>query len=233
MWKWLDSVDLREPGLIDLDGFILLISLLLRSKQIHIFLLIMSKMHRYVHLCCFFQPFGSLFGSLDHLQNNVGKSSLQCSFSSPVRYAIGYLFYQSADDEPGLSRLTCQREIPVQHTDSILIWFVIVWSFLGSGIWVFWFFFLLTSYVACSLLIAIMLCAFLPTAPNLPFSGYNKHARKQWQAMFTIRSLFFFLLNLLCKHDLVSRFKRTRTCIYLEELRNHKIYLYVSLTFTC
>lgn len=169
----------------------------------------------------FFQPFGSLFGSLDHLQNNVGKSSSQCSFSSPVRYAIGYLTIgylvlpkrRNADDEPGLSRLMCQREIPVQHTDSILIWFVIVWSFLGSGIWVFWFFFLLTSYVACSLLIAIMLCAFLPTATNLPFSGYNKHARKQWQATFTIRSLFIFLLNLLCNHDLVSRFKRTRTCI--------------------
>lgn len=236
MWKWLESVDLREPGLIDLDGFILLISLLLRSKQIHIFVLIMSKMHRYVHLCCFFQPFGSLFGSLDHLQNNVGKSSSQCSFSSPVSYAIGYLFYQSAVTQTmsQASAGSCARE---KFQSSTLTPFSFGLSLfdpvLALAFESFDFFFLLTSYVACSLLIAIMLCAFLPTAPNLPFSGHNKHAGKQWQATFTIRSLFIFLLNLLCKHDLVSRFKRTRTCIYLEELRNHKIYLYVSLTFAC
>lgn len=131
-------------GLMDPDGLTLLISLLLRSKPIHVFVLIMCKMHRcsfMLYLFNFFYPFGSLFGFICRI--TWGKTFLAVWF-----FILGQVCNwlpvlpkcRHADVEPGFSWLTCQREIPVQNTDSILIWFLIVSSFLGSAITFFLFF---------------------------------------------------------------------------------------------
>lgn len=149
------------------------------------------------HLCCnsFFYPFGSLFGIICRIM--WGKPSLRCGFSSSVRCAIGYLFYQSAVTQTTSQASAGSRARERFRSRTLaLFWFglSLFHPFLAS-ISFFLFFSLLTSFAACSLLIVLMLCAFLPTAPSLCVTGCIKHARKQWQTTLTIRLLFNFLLS--------------------------------------
>lgn len=119
-----------------------------------------------------------LFGSLlDQLQNNVWKCSLQHGFSSPVRCVICSLFYQSAVTQT-MSQASTAKRAKERIQSSTLTPFSFGLSlfdpFLAPTFELFIFFSLLTSFVVCSILIVIMLCALLPAAPSLCASGFPR-----------------------------------------------------------
>lgn len=147
-----------------------------------------------------------LFGSLlDQLQNNVWNCSVQRRFSSPVRCVICSLFYQSAVTQT-MSQASTAKRAKEKFQSSTLTPFAFGLSlfdpFLAPTFELFFFFFsLLTSFVVCSLLIAIMLCALLPAAPSLCVSGFQrkKNGREHLQpwdfhcSYFTVRTWGTFL----------------------------------------
>lgn len=118
-----------------------------------------------------------LFGSLlNQLLNNVLKCSVQRSFSSPVRCVICSLFYQSAVTQ-SMSQASTAKRAKERIQSSTLTPFSFGLSLFDpflAPMFELFFFFLLTSFVVCSLLIAIMLCTSLPAAPSLCVSGFQR-----------------------------------------------------------